>query len=177
MLFWNGGGCYPSSYLARVTEVILIRVERKKLNYQNLTIFFDKIFYENWLFWTFIFLHFCKYFQFRTPYLSLQYLIFCVRISGIYWIQAHFDKSNTKPTVPQRTSPIFYDTHFRNELMLTLTLESASLQSILLAKKRMGSLRDLISGCWSNMSNSSLATTIRNLSEESTTKTIPWHSL
>ena len=73
---------------------------------------FDTFFWQNWFFWIFIFLHFCKYFQFRTTYPSLQYLIFCIRMSVIYWIQARFNKSKIKPVVSQRTSLIFYDTHF-----------------------------------------------------------------
>ena len=102
----------PSLHLTRVPDVTLIRVKWEKFNCHNLTIFFYNFFYENWFFWTFTFLHFCKYFQFRTTYLSLQYLIFCIQMSGFYWIWICFDKSKTKPVIPQRTSPIFYDTHF-----------------------------------------------------------------
>ena len=67
-------------------DITLIRVKWEKFNCQNLTNSFDKIFYENWIFWTFIFLQFCKYFQFRTAYMSLHYLFFCVQMSEIYWI-------------------------------------------------------------------------------------------
>ena len=74
--------------------------------------FFDEIYYENWFFRTCIFLHFCKHFQFQTTYLSLQYLIFCVQMSEIYWILSRFDKLKTKPVVPCRISPIFYDKYF-----------------------------------------------------------------
>ena len=69
MLFWCGGGSYPSPRLTRVPDINLIRVKWKKFNCQNLTNFLTKLFYENWFFWTFIFLPFCKYFE-------LQYLLF-----------------------------------------------------------------------------------------------------
>ena len=92
----------PSLHLTRVPDVTLIRVKWEKFNCQNLTIFLTIFFYENWFFWTFIFSHFCKYFQYWTTYLSLQYLIFCVQMSGFYWIWACFDKSKTKPVIPQR---------------------------------------------------------------------------
>ena len=88
MLFWCRGGGHPPPplHLARVPDLTLIRDKWEKFNCQNLINFLTKFFYENWLFWTSIFLHFCKYFQFQTTYLSLQYLIFCVWISEIYWI-------------------------------------------------------------------------------------------
>ena len=48
--------------------------------------FFLQIFYENWFFWILNFLRFCPLFCSQARYLSMQYLIFCIWMSAICWI-------------------------------------------------------------------------------------------
>ena len=85
--------------------------------------FFWHIFYENWIFWISIFLHFFIYFCSQAQYLSLQYLIFCVWMLVFHWISSCIDKVKTKSTVAQRISPIFFVTYFSlNRLCSVLKL-------------------------------------------------------